>query len=343
VTPRRQVRLRNIAGDDHLRIEAETGQKHLHLLRRGVLRLIEDHTRIVECPSTHISERSNLDSSPLDERSSLFGAEHVPQRVVKRTQIRVDLGGHVAGEKPEPLPRLNRRSGEDDASDYSVEQTVHGGGHGQIRLAGASRADSECQSVFSDGLDIFLLAVSLWPDHSTPTHRDPVAQDSGGTGDLVSRHFHDFDDPTLIQGMAFLDQDQQLIEDRSSCLDVLFGAPQDDLIPARDKPDLRKERLDLAEMPIGLTYEIQHQVMAGDTQTRFALVSRQGDDAVVEASEAFYRLFDIQLVRSLRGGNCLHRLGKCAKYCLVSSAYLGVAWILAQQLDRSEVSLHQIA
>ncbi|MEE8406996.1 MAG: hypothetical protein V3S32_07585 [Acidimicrobiia bacterium] len=36
--------------------------------------------------------------------------------------------------------------------------------------------------------------------------------------------------------------------------------------------------------------------MAGDTQTRFALVSGQGDDAIVEASGAFYRLFDIQLV-----------------------------------------------
>ena len=44
----RQVDLRDVAGDDHLRAEAEPRQEHLHLLRRGVLRLVEDDEAVVE-------------------------------------------------------------------------------------------------------------------------------------------------------------------------------------------------------------------------------------------------------------------------------------------------------
>src|ERR1700676_3976451 len=38
----RQVDLARIAGDDHLRVLAEAGEKHLHLHRGGILRLVED-------------------------------------------------------------------------------------------------------------------------------------------------------------------------------------------------------------------------------------------------------------------------------------------------------------
>src|SRR5688500_3735847 len=40
---RRQVHLGDVAGDDHLRVEAEPGEEHLHLLGRRVLRLVEDN------------------------------------------------------------------------------------------------------------------------------------------------------------------------------------------------------------------------------------------------------------------------------------------------------------
>ena len=44
----RQVDLGDVAGDDHLRAEAEPGEEHLHLLRRGVLRLVQDDERVIE-------------------------------------------------------------------------------------------------------------------------------------------------------------------------------------------------------------------------------------------------------------------------------------------------------
>ena len=57
----RQVDLGDVAGDDHLRAEAEPGQEHLHLLGRRVLRLVEDDERVVERAAAHEGERRDLD------------------------------------------------------------------------------------------------------------------------------------------------------------------------------------------------------------------------------------------------------------------------------------------
>src|SRR3954451_13661648 len=46
----REVDLRDVAGDDHLGAEAEPGEEHLHLLGRGVLRLVEHDESIVKRP-----------------------------------------------------------------------------------------------------------------------------------------------------------------------------------------------------------------------------------------------------------------------------------------------------
>ena len=44
----RKVDLRHVAGHDHLRAEAEAREEHLHLLRRGVLGLVEDDEAVVQ-------------------------------------------------------------------------------------------------------------------------------------------------------------------------------------------------------------------------------------------------------------------------------------------------------
>ena len=43
-----EVDLGDVAGDDDLGAEPEPGEEHLHLLGRGVLRLVEDDERVVE-------------------------------------------------------------------------------------------------------------------------------------------------------------------------------------------------------------------------------------------------------------------------------------------------------
>ena len=59
--PAGQVDLGDVAGHDDLGAEAEPGQEHLHLLGRGVLRLVQDDERVVERPAAHVRQRRDLD------------------------------------------------------------------------------------------------------------------------------------------------------------------------------------------------------------------------------------------------------------------------------------------
>jgi hypothetical protein len=64
----REVDLRDVARDDGLAPEAHARQEHLHLLGRRVLRLVEDHERVVQRAAAHERERRDLDDVP---RSSM--------------------------------------------------------------------------------------------------------------------------------------------------------------------------------------------------------------------------------------------------------------------------------
>src|SRR5439155_27093479 len=57
-----QVDLGDVAGNHRLGAVAETREKHFHLLAGGVLRLIQDHKRVVKRAATHEGERRHLDS-----------------------------------------------------------------------------------------------------------------------------------------------------------------------------------------------------------------------------------------------------------------------------------------
>ena len=74
------------------------------------LRFIEDDEGIDEGAAAHVGERCDLDMLLLDPRLQLALGEHVLQRVVKRSQIRVDFLLKIAREKTQALPSLHRRS-----------------------------------------------------------------------------------------------------------------------------------------------------------------------------------------------------------------------------------------
>ena len=112
-----QVYLGYIARDHHLRVEAETGQKHLHLLNRGVLRLVEDNEAVVKRASAHIGEGRDFYVAALELLLEAFSAEHIEQSVVERAQIRVNLLLQVAGQEAELLARFDCGAGEDYAVD----------------------------------------------------------------------------------------------------------------------------------------------------------------------------------------------------------------------------------
>ena len=61
-----QVDLGDVAGHHGLGPEPDAGQEHLHLLGRGVLRLVEHDERVVERAAAHVGQRGDLDRAAVD-------------------------------------------------------------------------------------------------------------------------------------------------------------------------------------------------------------------------------------------------------------------------------------
>src|SRR3954452_4922476 len=110
-----QVDLRDVACDHGFGAEADTRQEHLHLLERGVLRLIEDDERVVERAPTHVGERTNLDRAALEKLADLLEAHEIVQSVVQRTQIRIDLLCEIAGKEAQSLSSFDGGAHQHDA------------------------------------------------------------------------------------------------------------------------------------------------------------------------------------------------------------------------------------
>src|SRR3989304_5748281 len=56
-----QIDLSNVACDHRGGAESDAREKHLHLLRRGVLRLVQDDKGFVQRPAAHVGQRGQLD------------------------------------------------------------------------------------------------------------------------------------------------------------------------------------------------------------------------------------------------------------------------------------------
>ena len=177
--PARQVDLGHVAGDDDLRPESEPGQEHLHLLGRGVLRLVENDERVVQGSSPHVRQRGDLDGSGRHQPRDRLRVDHVVQRVVQRPQVRVDLVVERSRQEAQPLARLDGRPRENDPVDLLRLQRLHGLGHRQVRLAGAGRADTEDHGGLVDRVDIALLVHRFRPDRPPAPGDDVQPQHLG--------------------------------------------------------------------------------------------------------------------------------------------------------------------
>ena len=150
----RQVGLGRIAGDDHTGVLAHAGEEHLHLRRRGVLRLVEDDQGVAQRPAAHVGQGCDLDLARLDPLLQLALRQHVLQRVVERPHIGIDLLLQVARQEAQPLAGLDRRPRQDDPLDPALLQQRHRHGDGEIGLAGAGRPQREDQVVAVEGAQI---------------------------------------------------------------------------------------------------------------------------------------------------------------------------------------------
>ena len=189
--PRRQVDLARIAGDDHPRVLAEPGEEHLHLHRRGVLRLVEDDDGVGQRAAAHEGERRDLDHAGLQAALDLVGRHHVVERVVERAKIGIDLLAHVAGQEAEPLAGLDRRARQDDPLRRAALDHRRGIGDGEIGLAGAGRADAEDQLGPIEGADIGVLHHGARHDRAPPRrdlgHRQAAARLERRQAELLPR------------------------------------------------------------------------------------------------------------------------------------------------------------
>ena len=72
-----EIDLRNVSSNHRLGVESQAGDEHLHLLRCGVLRLVENHERIVQCAAAHEGNGRDLDNVFLQIAIDTFRIEHV--------------------------------------------------------------------------------------------------------------------------------------------------------------------------------------------------------------------------------------------------------------------------
>ena len=84
----------------------QAGEKHQHLLRGRVLRLVKDDEGVVQRPPPHVGQRRNLDGAPLGVLLNLFPWKHVVEGVLERAQVRRDLLVKVAGQEAQALRPL---------------------------------------------------------------------------------------------------------------------------------------------------------------------------------------------------------------------------------------------
>ena len=95
---------------DHTGVLAHAGEEHLHLRRRGVLRLVEDDVGAAQRPAAHVGQGRDLDLAGLDPLLQLALGQHVLQRVVERPHVGIDLLLEVARQEAQALAGLDRRA-----------------------------------------------------------------------------------------------------------------------------------------------------------------------------------------------------------------------------------------
>ena len=258
--PGREVDLRDVAVDHGPRPEPDAREEHVHLLRRRVLRLVQDDERVVQRPAPEVRDGRHLDRSSFHQARERVRVGHLVQRVVQRLHVRIDLLVEGARQEPEALAGLDSGAGEDDAVHLFVLQGLHAEGNSQVRLARAGRADHEGDDVAADGVGIALLAAGLGTDGTTPGR----AQDLGGEdlrGALVGLdHVDGASDVDAVEHMALLEEQHELVDERAdpSRIRALDG----DLVAADEGLGV-EGRLDEPEELITLPEEPHHEVVLG--------------------------------------------------------------------------------
>src|SRR5579862_8840696 len=132
-----QVDLREVACDYCLRVVAEAGDEHLHLLGGGVLGLVHDDEGVVESAAAHEGEWSDFDDVRLEHLVDFDVVKQVVECVVERTKVGIDLFLERAGEEAEALASFDRWAHEDDAGDALGHEGADRHRNGEVGFTGS--------------------------------------------------------------------------------------------------------------------------------------------------------------------------------------------------------------
>src|SRR6266404_586911 len=155
---RRQINLSDVARNHCLGPETDACQKHLHLFAGGILRFIENDKSVGQRAPTHEGKRRHLNHLLLEQFGHALVIDQIKQRVVKRTQIRINFLLQVAGEKAKLLAGFHCGTRQYDTVYLLLHQRLHGQRNCEIRLARAGYANAENNVLLLDRLDVFALS-----------------------------------------------------------------------------------------------------------------------------------------------------------------------------------------
>ena len=197
-TTTHQVALAQVAGNHELGVKTQARQEHLHLLGRGILRLVEHHEGITQRAAAHVGKRGDLDHATLHKLIGALAIHHVKKGVVERTHVGIYLFLKGTGQKAQILPRLDNRTRQDQTAHLVTLERGNGERHGQIGLTGTGRTQAKGDGMRANGIHVALLperlgtndAAAIRKQHVIAKRRSlvlTVAQDGQAARDIVGR------------------------------------------------------------------------------------------------------------------------------------------------------------
>ena len=136
-----QITLVQIASNNHFAAFTDTGRQHEHLCRRGVLHFICNNPGILECTSTHKSERNNLNNTFFRHPLNFFCRIGFSESIENRTRPWVHLRLQSTRQKPNFFVNRNDGSGHHNLIDFAETQCFDSGITRQHGFSGTGRTN----------------------------------------------------------------------------------------------------------------------------------------------------------------------------------------------------------
>ena len=207
-----------------------------------------------ERAAAHEGKRRDLDLTRLHAAGNLLRRHHVVQGVVERSQVRVDLLLHVAGQEPQPLAGLHRRPRQHDALDLAGQKQRHPHGDSKVGLAAAGRTQRKHHVTLAKRCQVVALSRRAGL-HGTAARADAVLVAALGTRPRKPHCGVDvghFDRQSALQ--ALVERGQRLV--RHGCIVRRTGDGK--LVAARAQLDIR-QLFDAYEVAVVIAVERRHQ------------------------------------------------------------------------------------